>query len=869
MLPSQPPDHDPTNGARGRPVPIGVDAAPPGEDGIGRAMMASANDLESTAQRLVDRPEGVNPPPDETPIDFLQLVREAEDQALMYVQQVNRKAWSQTLRAYHNEHYVGSKYTKPDWRGRSRLFVPKTRAAVRKDAASVAASLFNTVDAINCLPGNEADPKQRAAADVMEQLINYRTDRSSGKASFPWFMVAMGARQDAVLTGVCCTKQYWKQEYRKVKEERIMVEEDGVYVEKTRDVYTLDVDRPDMVLIPPENYIIDPSADWTDPAQSAAFFIIKWPMQIEEIRAKQRAPVAPWNDVPEEALRNSVESNKYDMAAIRRARELGLDRMDETQTGTTFQIVWVYEVFIRTEGEDWSFYSVGDKYFLTDPKPTREVYPEQFGERPISLGFASLESHRIYPMSPAESWQPLQMETNDLRNLMLDATRQNVMPVTKVRRGRQIDLDQVRRRSSGSSIIVTDHDDVTWENPPQLPQSAVLMSRELDLELDDLAGQQNYGSVETNNALGKTLGGLKLAAGAANAVQEYDIRVWMETWATRALTQIVHLEQYYEADPVVLGIAGQKAQLFTKYGINRIDDDLLEQDVTVRVSIGLGAGDPQQRLAKFQTAAQIVIPILQASPEFQSGQREVDVDAIIEEIFGGAGYKDGGSRFFKDNGQPRQNPAADLKTKELQARIAKDERTGQAQYFQGLAALARVALGKRELEADVVDRLLTHQSGAQQMGFDHASRQMDQHLAAMDYGHRHGMALADHRRQAEAQQQQAAGGGAEFERAAAVPRPAAPGMGPLGPSSAPPPPGPPPQGGGMPPQPGTGIPGIQPLPADVLTQLMATGKLEFTRGPDGRISGVKMPQGGGTGGSDYPLPQDSPQIRARQMAQQS
>jgi hypothetical protein len=26
------------------------------------------------------------------------------------------------------------------------------------------------------------------------------------------------------------------------------------------------------------------------------------------------------------------------------------------------------------------------------------------------------------------------------------------------------------------------------------------MSRELDLELDDLAGQQNYGNVETNNA---------------------------------------------------------------------------------------------------------------------------------------------------------------------------------------------------------------------------------------------------------------------------------------------------------------------------------------------------------------------------------
>src|SRR5580700_3746112 len=94
-----------------------------------------------------------------------------------------------------------------------------------------------------------------------------------------------------------------------------------------------------------------------------------------------------------------------------------------------------------------------------DPKPTREVYPEQFGERPVSYGYGALQSHRIYPMSPVESWQPLQLETNDLRNLLLDATKQNVMPISKIRRGRQIDLDQVKRRSSGSAIIVEAPDD--------------------------------------------------------------------------------------------------------------------------------------------------------------------------------------------------------------------------------------------------------------------------------------------------------------------------------------------------------------------------------------------------------------------------
>jgi hypothetical protein len=330
----------------GRGVPVSFYAAgsPSGEDGITAGL---ENRAQAYAAQLGE--EGAEEQPE---IDFLGMVRECESQALLYVQQANRRAWSQSYRAFHNEHYIGSKYTRPDWRGRSRLFVPKTRAAVRKDNAAVAASLFNSIDAINCLPGDESDPKQRAAAALMEEVVNYRVGgRATGKASIPWFLVAMGARQDAVLTGVCCTKQTWLQQHRKTKQERVLVKgEDGVFEEKTRDVYELEMDRPDATLIPPENYVIDSSADWRNPEQSSAFFIIKWPMQLEEIKAKQDAPVNPWNEVSEDLLRSSVEAGKFDMAAIRRAREIGLDRLDETQTGTHFQVVWVYEVFMRIEG---------------------------------------------------------------------------------------------------------------------------------------------------------------------------------------------------------------------------------------------------------------------------------------------------------------------------------------------------------------------------------------------------------------------------------------------------------------------------------------------------------------------------------------
>jgi hypothetical protein len=678
-------------------------------------------------------------------VDFLRLVREAEAQSALYLSQVNQKAWAQSLRAFHQEHFVGSKYTKPDWRNRSKFFRPKTRSSVRKDMAAVGASLFNNMDAVQCLPGNESDTKQRAAAAIMQELVNYRTDRTSGKAAIPWMQVAMGARQDSLLTGICVTKQSWKLKLRKLdKPEKTFEEgEDGVYAEQTRDVWVPEIDRPDVQLIPPENIAIDPAADWTDPIQSSSYLIIKWPMQIDDIKRNQNIPLNPWKEVSEEVLRASVDVGTFNTAAIRRARESELDRLNMTQTGTNFQIVWVYEVFMKHQDEDYTFFSVGGREYLTDPKRVRNVYPEQFGERPLVFGVGSLEAHRLFPMAPVESWQMMQLELNDIVNLTLDAVKQNVMPVTKVVRGKNIDLDQVKRRSSGSSIIVSNKDDITWERPPDIPQSVPVLTREIELEFDDLAGQFNGQTAENSNALSRTLGGLKLVSGSANAVQEFDIRIWIDTWATPVLAQIVKLEQYYEHDPVVLGLCGERAQLFQKHGIDKITDDLLEQEITVRVSVGLGAGDPQQRLQKFQSAIQVAMPLLQESEEFKSGEYKVNPDAVMDEVFGAVGYHDGGRRFLT-KGPPKPNPMQDLQTQALQAKIEKDKGQGLGAKLTGLAAVAKAALGQKELEADTVDMLLGHQAEAHHKGVEHAHDHIGLHLDAADKGHQHGMNINKH-----------------------------------------------------------------------------------------------------------------------------
>lgn len=664
---------------------------------------------------------------DEKPTDtaFLQLVAQAEEQAQLYINQVNRKSWSRVMRAFHQEHFVGSKYTTEDFRNRSKLFIPKTRSAVLKDLAAVSASLFGTIDAVSCMAGNEADQQQRASAAVVQELLNYRTDRGSGKASIPWFHVALGARQDSILAGICLSKQSWKLELRKEGSEDTE-DEDGN--KGKRDVWKPYIDRPDCQLVPSENFVIDPAADWTNPVQDAAFIVLKWPMRINEIRMKQRDPRQPWKKFTETTLKASGDQSRFDMAAIRRAREQGLDRFDETQTAQEFEVIWVYETFMRTAGEDWTFLSVGSKHLLTQPKPVRDVYPEQFGERPLTFGYGSFEAHRIFPMSPAESWQPLQMEANDLRNLTLDAVKQSVLPVAKVVRGKQVDLDTLKRRGQGTSIMVTSADDVTWDRPPDVPGSTQLLKQALDIDFDDIAGQQNYGTVDANNNLSKTLGGLKLAAGSANARQEFDIRIWIETWCEPTLAQLVRLEQFYESDPVILGLCGERAQLIEKYGVDRITNDLLENSVTLRVNIGLGSGDPQQRLAKFQSAIGVALPLLQLDPDFQNGKKQINSEAVMDEVFGAAGYRDGGKRFIKD-GQPHQNPMQQPELDALAAKTAKDRASAKAAILNALANAAKVGLGQRELE----DAFVNSQ-------FQRSIAHMDQMGKARDLGHKHGQA---------------------------------------------------------------------------------------------------------------------------------
>src|SRR5215208_2646457 len=46
--------------------------------------------------------------------------------------------------------------------------------------------------------------------------------------------------------------------------------------------------------------------DWTDPAHSAAFLILKWPMKVQDTRQREKDPRDPWKHLPDSVLRSGT-----------------------------------------------------------------------------------------------------------------------------------------------------------------------------------------------------------------------------------------------------------------------------------------------------------------------------------------------------------------------------------------------------------------------------------------------------------------------------------------------------------------------------------------------------------------------------------
>jgi hypothetical protein len=140
---------------------------------------------------------------------------------------------------------------------------------------------------------------------------------------------------------------------------------------------------------------------------------------------------------------------------------------DSARGGGALDLVWLQENFVRLDGRDWHFWSIGRHGVISQVREVIESYPEQGGERPYVMGVAQLDTHRVFPQAPVETWQPLQSELNDIANLRLDTLKRSIAPLTLAKRGKNVDLQALQRRGQPETIVLLDNiDDVSIVSTP-------------------------------------------------------------------------------------------------------------------------------------------------------------------------------------------------------------------------------------------------------------------------------------------------------------------------------------------------------------------------------------------------------------------
>jgi len=600
--------------------------------------------------------------------EWIRIARQIYEGSTDYLDANLRFQWEKSLSLFNGKHPPGSKYNTTAYEKRAKFFRPKTRIAVRNLQAAMSVAFFTNEDVVSIEPANPNDQMQSAAAVVAQSIMQYRLTNT-----IPWFQTMVAALQDAMVQGVCISHQYW--DFHEKKESYVEVDQNNDPINDEEgnplihEQLTAIKDFPVIELISPENIRIDPAADWSDPIKSTPYIVHLIPMYLQDVREKIKS--GEWLDVTDEELLSTSDQSEQDNTTRLVRDEPRMDpKENESEFGEIkdFRIIWVHKNIVKRDGVDQCFFTAGIEIMLTDPKPLREMYPWLMEEeRPYVMGAVNLEAHKLYPSGTVELTQELQAAANDIWNQRFDNVKLAMNKRYHIRRDRNIDLDALFRSVPGGAVEMDDPDtDVRVIDTKDVTGSAYAEQDRINMDFDELQGNFSTSTIQGARALNETVGGMNLLAGESSTIAEYTLRTFADTWVQKVLKQLLRLEQYYETDPVVLAVAGTQAANRFKFNADEMLDELLRQDVLLKVNVGLNATDPLKKVQNLLFGVQTLAA-------FPGVAERINLPELTKEIFGQLGYKDG-SRFVAwEEGGDGRIEQLEMQLQELQQMIQIDQ----------------------------------------------------------------------------------------------------------------------------------------------------------------------------------------------------
>ena len=647
---------------------------------------------------------------------WIRIARQIYEGSTDYLDANLRFQWEKSLSLFNSHHPPGSKYNTSAYEKRSKFFRPKTRTAVRNLQAAMTVAFFTNEDVISIEPANANDEKQAAAAVVAQSIMQYRLTNT-----IPWFQTMVAALQDAAVQGVCISHQYWdfhesKESYVEVdKDNKTIMDEEGN--PQIHEQITAVKDRPVIELISPENIRIDPAADWADPIKSTPYIVHLIPMYLQDVRAKMTS--GEWLEISDEELLSTTDESEQDNTTRLVRDEPRMDpKENESEYGELrdYWIIWVHKNIVKVDGIDYCYFTAGTDVMLTEAKPLREMFPWlRDEERPYVMGAVNLEAHKVYPSGTVELTQELQAAANDIWNQRFDNVKLAMNKRYHIRRDRNIDLDALFRSVPGGAVEMDDPDqDVRIVETRDVTGSAYAEQDRINMDFDELQGNFSTSTVQGARNLNETVGGMNLLAGSSSTIAEYTLRTFADTWVEKTLKQLLRLEQYYETDSIVLAVAGEVAQQqFAKFKIDEMLDELLRQDVLLKVNVGLNATDPMKRV-------QDLLFGVNTLAQFPGVAEKINLPELTKEVFGQLGFKDG-SRFIKwdQEADPRMEEMQ-KQLEELQNIIATDQQKAEGRMqIEQVKSVGDKEVAQIRAQADIQRQLIGQQTDIREAEIKH------------------------------------------------------------------------------------------------------------------------------------------------------
>lgn len=625
--------------------------------------------------------------------DFLTLARIGYEEGDTFQEESLKKRWDDNYHLARSEFPPGSKYNLSSYKRKSKIFRGKTEASIRKNEAACTVALFSNQDTVTIRPPNQDDPAMVTAAKALHEITNVRLEGVN------WFMVALGAYHETMVPGHVVSKQYWDSD----------VGEDGV------SVYT----EPVIELIEPENVKISPSADWIDPINSSPYAIVQTPMFVCDIRESMEK--GEWQSYTDHEILSSVPSEDNKSTKDARGADAATATTDETSSIDDYSTAMVHENYVRKDGIEYVFLTLGTRFILTLPALLEEVYPHTAltGKRNLTMGTSAIETFNVYKRSLTDRVKGNQNLTNEMVNQRIE----NVKLVTNRRyfaqRNMGIDFATMTKSVAGSIILTNDINAIKPEEVRDVTSSSYQEQHLLNADFDELAGSFSQSSVSTNRQLNDTVGGMQMLKGSSNELTEYQLLVFVKTWVEPVMKEFVAMVQTYESPEVIATITGE--QLTAEQLLTPFD---------VRVSVGFGATDPMGKVNRLLTATTILME------RFPQLAQQFNPQAFSDELFGAMGYNDG-KKFYMPEEQDPQVAALQQQLEQLMGLIESGQLEHQnameIEQQKGRNALVLKAMDRQvKLTSMAMDSNQKAQDRQAKQGPEQARLQMDTLKALSD-----------------------------------------------------------------------------------------------------------------------------------------